>query len=220
MSPARLVRRLAVVAVAVMAVAVGLAPVRAQMPATPPAPAAQATPAAPAAPPAAPAGDKQAQPAQDNRADPFGQELTLTAKTVVILKGNANWDAAFETLVATFKKVYAALDKQGVTPAGPAMTVYTSTDDTGFTFEAQVPVSEPPKNLPKDIVAGKSPEAKALKFVHRGSYDSMDNTYEAITNHLEEKKLESQDMFIEEYVTDVLKTPEDKMVINVYVPLK
>jgi effector-binding domain-containing protein len=197
MSPARLIRSLAVAAVAIAAAGLGLAPVRAQTPAIPPA--AQAS---------------------DKPADPFGQELTLTARTVVILKGTANWDAAFETLVATFKKVYAALDKQGVAPAGPAMTVYTSTDDTGFTFEAQVPVSEPPKNLPKDIVAGKSPEGKALKFVHRGSYDSMDNTYEAITNHLEEKKLESQDMFIEEYVTDVLKTPEDKMVINVYVPLK
>lgn len=215
MSPARFIRHLAVIAVAVAIL--GPAPLNAQTPATQPAPAAPTTPASPAAPPAAQTSEK---PASDKQADPFGQELMLTAKTVVILKGNANWDTAFETLVATFKKVYAALDKQGVTPAGPAMTVYTSTDDTGFTFEAQVPVNEPPKNLPKDIVAGKSPEAKTLKFVHRGSYDSMDNTYEAITNHLEEKKLESQDMFIEEYVTDVLKTPEDKMVINVYVPLK
>ena len=36
-----------------------------------------------------------------------------------------------------------------------------------------------------------SPEGKALKFVHRGSYDNMDNTYEAITNHLDDKKLEN-----------------------------
>jgi len=52
------------------------------------------------------------------------------------------------------------------------------------------------------------PEGKALsKFVHRGSYDNMDNTYEAITNHLDEKKkLEAKDTFIEEYITDPLKT--------------
>src|SRR5437764_9318378 len=41
---------------------------------------------------------------------------------------------------------------------------------------------------PKDMSVGKSPEGKALKFVHRGSYDNMDNTYEAITNHLDDKK--------------------------------
>ena len=66
----------------------------------------------------------------------------------------------------------------------------------------------------------KSPEGKALKFVHRGSYDNMDNTYEAITNHLDDKRLEAKDLFIEEYVTDPLKTAEDKLVINVFVPLK
>ncbi len=65
---------------------------------------------------------------------------------------------------------------------------------------------------------GKSPEGKALKFVHRGSYDNMDNTYEAITNHLDDKKLEAKDTFIEEYMTDPLKTEEDNLVINVYVP--
>jgi effector-binding domain-containing protein len=48
----------------------------------------------------------------------------------------------------------------------------------------------------------------------------MDNTYEAITNHLDDKNLEAKDTFIEEYLTDPLKTAEDKLVINVFVPLK
>ena len=42
--------------------------------------------------------------------------------------------------------------------------------------------------------------------MHRGSYDAMDSTYEAITNHLDEKQLEAKDLFIEEYVTDPVKT--------------
>lgn len=190
----------------------------AQAPATPPdtkaAPAPAPAPAAPAPVPAAPA----AAPAQP--ADPFGEEATLTARPVVFLKGTANWDAAFDSITATFKKLYAALDKLGVKGDGAALVVYTATDDTGFSYQVQVPVAEVPKSLPKDIGSGKSPEGKALKFVHRGSYDSMDNTYEAITNHLDEKKLEAQDLFIEEYTTDPLKTAEDKLVINVFVPLK
>jgi effector-binding domain-containing protein len=153
-------------------------------------------------------------------ADPFGEEITLTPKTVVIVKGTANWDSAFETLIDSFKSLTALLDKQGIKPAGNAMIVYTSTDDTGFTFQAEIPVDQEPKNLPKDVSIGKSPDGKALKFVHRGSYDNMDNTYEAITNHLDDKKLEAKDTFIEEYITDPLKTAEDKLVINVYVPLK
>jgi len=48
----------------------------------------------------------------------------------------------------------------------------------------------------------------------------MDTTYEAITNHLDEKKLDAKDLFVEQYVTDPRTTPEDKLVIEVYVPIK
>jgi effector-binding domain-containing protein len=173
------------------------APAAAQVPPTPPPPAASV-----------------------QTADPFGEQITLEPKKVVVIKGTANWDSAFDTLIESFKSLTALLDKQGIKSSGNSMIVYTSTDDTGFTFQAQIPVEQDPKNLTKDMSIGKSPDGKALKFVHRGSYDNMDNTYEAITNHLDDKKLEAKDTFIEEYITDPLKTAEDKLVINVYVPLK
>ncbi|WP_225113770.1 MULTISPECIES: GyrI-like domain-containing protein, partial [unclassified Bradyrhizobium] len=161
-----------------------------------------------------------ATPAPVQTADPFGLETMLESKKVVMVKGTANWDSAFDTLIDAFKALNTLLDKQGIKPSGNSMIVYTSTDDTGFTFLAQIPVDQDPKNLSKDMSIGKSPEGKALKFVHRGSYDNMDNTYEAITNHLDDKRLEAKDTFIEEYLTDPLKTSEDKLVINVFVPLK
>jgi effector-binding domain-containing protein len=211
------------------------APPAASSPATPaPAPSAVPSPApaetpAPLASPAAPSATPPAaaqtpatppSPGPVQTADPFGEQITLEPKKVVIIKGTANWDSAFDTLIDSFKALTSLLDKQGIKPSGNAMIVYTSTDDSGFTFLAEIPVEQDPKNLTKDMSIGKSPDGKALKFVHRGSYDNMDNTYEAITNHLDEKKLEAKDTFIEEYITDPLKTAEDKLVINVYVPLK
>ena len=210
-------------------------PPAASSPATP-APAPSATPspaptetpapaASPSVPPATPPAAAQTPavppaPAPVQTADPFGEQITLEPKKVVIIKGTANWDSAFDTLIDSFKALTALLDKQGIKSTGNAMIVYTSTDDSGFTFLAEIPVEQDPKNLTKDMSIGRSPDGKALKFVHRGSYDNMDNTYEAITNHLDEKKLEAKDTFIEEYITDPLKTAEDKLVINVYVPLK
>jgi effector-binding domain-containing protein len=158
---------------------------------------------------------------QPKPGDAFGEEVTLTAKTIVFSKGSANWDSAFETLVEAFKNVYGALQKQGLKAAGPPMTIYTATDDTGFEYQAGVPVTEEPKApLEGGLAVGKSPEGRALKFIHRGSYDAMDSTYEAITNHLDEKRLEARDLFVEIYVTDPLTTPEDNLVIEVYVPIK
>jgi effector-binding domain-containing protein len=185
-------------------------PAETKSPADVPSPSASQTPVPPPPPPAA----------SVQAADPFGERFTLEPKKVVIMKGTANWDAAFDTLMDSFKALTTLLDKQGMKPSGNPMIVYTSTDDTGFTYLAEIPVDQDPKNLTKDMSVGKSPEGKALKFVHRGSYDNMDNTYEAITNHLDDKKLEAKDTFIEEYITDPLKTAEDKLVINVYVPLK
>jgi effector-binding domain-containing protein len=162
-----------------------------------------------------------AQPAPVQPADPFGEEVTLTAKPILFLKGQANWDAAYETLVDAYKTIFAYTEKEGIKPAGPPMTIYTEADDTGFHFQAAVPIAEPPKIAPRgDLAVGTSPAGRALKFVHRGSYDSMDSTYENITNFLDEKRLEAQDLFIEEYITDPVKTPEDKLVIHVLVPIK
>ena len=191
-------------------------------PAAPAAPTAEAPPTPPAAPQSPAAEAPSAAPAAPSvqTGDAFGAEQTLTAKKVVILKGAAPWDAAFETLVGSLKTLSEFLDKQGIKPAGSSLIVYTSTDDAGFTYQAEIPVDQDPKNLAKGMSIGNSPEGPTLKFIHRGSYDNMDNTYEAITNHLDEKKLEAKDTFIEEYITDPLTTTEDKLVINVFVPLK
>lgn len=171
--------------------------------------------AAEPAPPGAPAEPRP------EPGDAFGLEVDVPAKTVIVFKGKANWDAAYETLLDAFKMVHTFLDKEGIKPAGASMTVYLATDDTGFDFHAAVPIAEPMANPPRgDLEMGQSPSGKMLKFVHRGSYDAMDSTYEAITNFLDAKQLEAQDTFVEEYVTDPLVTPEDELVINVLVPVK
>ncbi|RAI41949.1 GyrI-like domain-containing protein [Rhodoplanes roseus] len=183
---------------------------QAPAPATPPAAQAPAAPPPAAQAPDAPAGD-----------GPFGEDVTLTAKTIVFVSGKATWDRAFEAIQEALKSVTAYLQKQNVTPVGPAMTIYTSTDDNGFSFRAGFPVAQAPSPAPTgDLAVGQSPAGKALKYVHRGSYDSMDATYEAITNQLDDKGLDAQDLFVEVYVTDPLTTPEDKLVIEVYVPLR
>lgn len=153
--------------------------------------------------------------------EPFGEDTTLTAKPIVYLKGTGTWDNAFQTITASFKKLQAYTDKEGLKPDGLQMTIFTSTDDTGFQFQAAVPIAEPPKNPPRgEIALGQSPEGHALKFIHHGTYDDLDNTYEAITNYLDDKRLEAKDMFIEEYATDPVTADPKQLTVNVYVILK
>jgi len=197
-----------------MAVAVASAGPLTSRAQTPP----QTPPTAPAKPDAPPAATPAA-PAQAG--DPFGEDTTLTAKPIAYVKGTGTWDNAFETITGSLKTVKAYVNKEGLKIDGEPMTIFTSTDDTGFQLQAAIPIVEPPKSPPSGTVAvGTSPEGHALKFVHRGSYDGLDNTYEAITNYLDERKLEAKDMFIEQYVTDPSTANEDHLVVNVYVLVK
>jgi effector-binding domain-containing protein len=181
-------------------------------------PAAAQTPAEPMPPPAPVAPTV---PAPLLPGDAFGEELTLPPRTIIYIAGQATWDTAFDTLVASFKTLQTRLNNQGLKAAGPAMVIYTETDDKGFSFRAAYPISEAPKDAPTALIAvGPAPTGKALKFVHRGSYDAMDSTYEAITNFLDDKRLEAKDLFIEEYSTDPVTANPDRLVVNVFVPLK
>ena len=153
--------------------------------------------------------------------DAFGEEVMLTGKPIVFMAGKATWEKAFPTLQEKFKAISAFLDKQKLKAAGSPMTIYTLVTDKGFEFQTAVPLAEAPVNLPRGTVtAGQSPIGKAMKFVHRGSYDSMDMLYESIVHFLDEKRIEKQGLFVEEYVTDPVTTPQDQLVVNVFVLVK
>jgi effector-binding domain-containing protein len=205
----------------------------AQSPAAPP-----ASPEAPKQAPAAPAAGGEAQkPAEaekqtgappeattDAPADSVtSQMVDVPARPVATLKGEAKWDDATKALVEATAKINAALTKAGLTASGRPLTVFTETNDNGFHYEAMIPIAKAPEGKAKladGVDIGSSPTGKALKFQHRGTYEEIDSTYEAITAYLDEKGLDTKNQFIEEYLTD-LKPEDDGVVdVDVYVFVK
>ena len=171
--------------------------------------------------PAAPPAPGMDAPSPLKPDDAFGEEVTLPERTIIYVQGHSRWDSALDTLVDAFKTLAEYMDKHELKTAGPAMTIYTKTDDTGFAFRAAVPIAEAPKDPPKgDLAIGQAPSGRALKFVHRGSYDAMDSTYEAVTNFLDDKGIDAKDSFIEEYTGGPLKPGDDGMLVSVFVPVK
>jgi effector-binding domain-containing protein len=177
------------------------------------APAAPAQPGAPA--PIAPEG------LATKPSDAFGEEVMLAAKPIVFVKGSGTWDQAFTIISGALKTVEAYVAKAGLKADGLPMTIFTATDDKGFDYQAAIPLAAPPTDLPSgDVQSGQSPDGRALKFVHRGSYDALDDTYEAITNYLDDKRLESRNILIEQYVTDPASADEKNLVVDVLVLVK
>lgn len=175
----------------------------------------------PAAEVGAAAGTKLPAPPPAQAAEPFGEEVTLAEQSFVYMQGSGHWESAYETLMEALKNVQILLQRRGLEAAGAPITVYTGSDDSTFQFRIGIPVAGPIDNPPRgDIAVGATPAGKALKFVHRGTYDTIDATYEAIANYLDERNLDAGDIFVEQYVNDPLTTPSGDLVINIFVPLQ
>ncbi|MEJ1159763.1 GyrI-like domain-containing protein [Prosthecomicrobium sp. N25] len=180
-----------------------------QKPAEAPPPAAQpAAPAQPGAPAQPDAGDVTV-------AVPV--DVTLTARPVLYVTGKSNWDDAEESLGQSLNAIFSAIGKANLKAAGPAMIEYLDSGDDDFQFKAMVPIEKAPKTAPsKDVKVGESPAGPALKFVHQGSFEDLEEVYNRIDDYLVSKSLSMKKVY-EEYETDPVTTAPDKMVTNIYV---
>ena len=172
------------------------------------------------APPASSDTDSKPPPGVPN--DSSAVTLDLKARRVAYASASAEWADGFKTVMGEIAKVNAAIKKAGLTPAGHPFALFLATDDKSFQFEAMVPLDGSPevKDLSDGIKIGESPAGKAIKFLHRGSYDDIDSTYDLITAFLDEKGLESQNRFIEEYLTDTTEPDDANLEADIYVFIK
>jgi effector-binding domain-containing protein len=110
-----------------------------------------------------------------------------------------------------------------VTPAGKPLTVFVETDDMGFRYEAMIPIAEIPAGrttLTPEIRFGRTPEGAAMRFVHKGAYEEIDETYETITAYLDAKGVTVKDLFVEEYATDLTNREDPNLEVNIFVQPK
>ncbi len=167
--------------------------------------------------------DAPANSATDNAvASVMSQTVTVDARPAAVLKGQGKWDEAAKTISAALAKVHDAASRAGLAVNGRPVAVFTKTDDAGFTFEAMAPLAAAPEGkvkLADGVEIGASPAGRALKFQHRGAYDEIDATYEAIAAFLDEKGLDTKDLIIEEYLTD-FKGDDANVDVDIYVFLR
>lgn len=199
------------------------APAPSATPATPPSPTPAPQLVAPVQPPPIVAPGQPAEAAKPSGDASTAQMIDLPAKPAALFAGRATWDEGFASITGAFKRIGDELAKAGLKPVGKPFAVFLETDDNGFRFEAMSLIEEKPAGkdaLGNDVKFGLSPSGKAMKFQHRGAYDDIDSTYEAITAYLDEKNLESRNIFIEEYLTDPKAADDVGLEIDIYVFIK
>jgi effector-binding domain-containing protein len=202
-------------------------------PATPPAAQAPAAPStAPAKPAEAPSATNPA-PAAPEGANPTGpppsgeastgETVDLPARPFAYVEGKADKDEIYSAILNSLNIAKRDMDKANLTPAGRPLAVFVESDDTGFKYHAGYPLAAAPEgksSLSDAVKIGQTPSGKAMRFEHQGAYGDIDATYDAITAYLDDKGIDAQDTFVEEYANDVKDPDDPTLQVNIYVLLK
>ncbi len=149
--------------------------------------------------------------------------VEIPARPALVLEGQSSWEDGYTNISNAFQRLRAELGRMGVKTTARPVAVFNSTDDAGFRFQAMLPLSDQPAVAPQvsaEFKMGQTPAGKVVKFEHRGSYDEIDSTYEAITAWLDDKNLEARDFFAEEYLTDTRGPDDTELQVDVYVYVK
>ena len=153
----------------------------------------------------------------------MGQTIDLAAHPAAYVEGKATWDEGFSAITGSFALINSELTKAGLKAAGRPITVFLETDDTGFKYRAMLPLDNVPEGKPgfsDAIKIGQTPAGKAMRFEHRGSYEEIDATYEAITAYLDERGIEAGNSFVEVYLNDVNDPADPNLQVDIFVLLK
>jgi effector-binding domain-containing protein len=152
-----------------------------------------------------------------------GETVELHARAFAYIEGKADRDEIYGAILGSLGLVKRDMDKAGIKPAGRPLAVFVESDDTGFRYHAGYPLDAAPEgkaSLSDAVKIGQTPSGKAMRFEHLGSYADIDATYDAITAYLDEKGIDAQDSFVEEYANDVKDADDPTLQVNIYVLLK
>jgi effector-binding domain-containing protein len=195
----------------------------AQAPGAPAAPGAQPPAPAANAPQPAPEAGKPGEPAKPQSEGSTGATVDLPARPFAYIEGKADRDEIYSAILGSLSLVKRDIDNAGVKPAGRPLAVFIESDESGFRYNAGFPLEAAPEgktSLSSAVKLGQTPSGKAMRFQHVGAYADIDATYDAITAYLDEKGIDAQDSFIEEYVNDVKDADDPSLEVNIYVLLK
>ena len=201
-----------------LAITLLLAPAHAQT--TPSEPPATSAPAAEPAP--LPAGPKAMAERPDQSSLP--DTVSITGRPALIVSGDGLWEGGYEMLRTIFQRLDAAATKAGLKKTGYPIAIFRETTDTGFVFDAMIPIDSTPTATPADfppeLKFGSTPSGAAVRFIFQASYDEIEGAYEQITAYLDAKSINVEDTFIEEYITLGAQSDDPATDINIYVKPK
>lgn len=132
--------------------------------------------------------------------------VELQEQPTAVVREQVAMTALPEFFGRAFAAVSAAMEAQGVQPAGPPFALYHGMPTEIVDVEAGFPVSTTVAAV-NGVRAGMLPECRAVQAMHVGSYDTLGTTYEAVKQRMGEEGLNASDDMWEYYLSDQSADP-------------
>ena len=100
------------------------------------------------------------------------------------------------------------------------MTITTSHDANGWTFDAALPVDHNDVASTEDVRAGATYAGNAVQFTHVGSYEKIGDTTQKAYAWLAVQGYKPRDRLIEEYISDPGNTPVEQLQTRLVIPVE
>ncbi|MCB0702033.1 MAG: SRPBCC family protein [Candidatus Kapaibacterium sp.] len=125
-----------------------------------------------------------------------------------------------EKMAKAYGQLVTNIQVNGMEMSGPPITITTKWEENEYEFDNCIPI----ENLKGDLSAGvfktETYSGTAIKVEHVGSYANMNNSYDVILAYISQLGLEIVGNPWEVYISDPSNTPEDKLLTNIYFPVK
>lgn len=134
---------------------------------------------------------------------------TAPRQDTAVVRVSCTPDSIGEAMGEALPRAYAAVTGAGGAPAGPPFSRYFSFGETRIDFESGIPVATPFAGS-DDVVAGEIGGGEVAVTVHEGSYDTIGESWAALTSWIESEGRTVSGPGWESYITDPSSEPDPK----------
>ena len=99
------------------------------------------------------------------------------------------------------------------------MAITRAWDETGYSFDAAIPVESDLPPLSGRLESGLSPGGRAVRIVHRGPYGNILESYEKLAAYMAVRGLREGPLSWEHYISDPAQTPAGELLTHIYIQL-
>lgn len=123
-------------------------------------------------------------------------------------------------LADAYREITAFIARHELTMSAQPMAISRAWDESGYSFDAAIPVESADVPPEGDVRIGQSPSGRVLRVIHRGAYDQMMPTYEKISAYMGAHGIQDAGVSWEQYISDPGNTRTEDLITHIYFLLK